>query len=338
MSGPTIDTDRFSSQLRHRGLDPAAQRVAITRFDGSEQEQDMTEPSNCEGFGRIRHFRRATGDGWPENPLPIDPVARSLGIRPAPDTMRAQVFQNAVCNWRCWYCYVDFPLLSGRRDHSALLSADELVERYLAEPSRPSVIDLTGGQPDLVPEWIVWMIQARQRRGLDEQVYLWSDDNLSNAYFWEKLTDGQRRIVFEAPHYGKVCCFKGFDDASFAFNTGAAPALFSRQFDLMRRLVRDTPLDLYSYATFTAPDDRGIDVRMRAFVDRLQGIDEALPLRTVPLQINVFSPNRARMTDDHQRALEVQDEAITAWRQELEARFAPADRNRGIYDVELRCG
>ena len=64
-----------------------------------------------EGFGRIRHFRRSTSPGWPSNPLPIDPACKFLGT-PAEDVARAQVFQNAVCNWRCWYCFVPFELLS----------------------------------------------------------------------------------------------------------------------------------------------------------------------------------------------------------------------------------
>ena len=45
--------------------------------------------------------------------------------------MRAQVFQNAVCNWRCWWCYVPFELLSGSPKHSAMLAAGQLVDSYL---------------------------------------------------------------------------------------------------------------------------------------------------------------------------------------------------------------
>lgn len=339
MSGTkAIDTDRFSATLRLRGIDVPEQRIAITRFDGSEQELDLTEPSNCHGFGRIRHFRRRTADGWPENPLPIDPAARALGLSGDLYELRAQVFQNAVCNWRCWYCYVDFPLLSGSSEHSELLTAADLFELFLAEPGCPAMMDLTGGQPDLVPEWLVWMIEERRRRGLVSDVFLWSDDNLSNAYFWEKLTDKQRRVVFDAPGYGKVCCFKGFDERSFAFNTGAKPDLFSRQFELLARLVRETPLDLYAYATFTGPDGGQVATAMTAFVDCLQEIDEMLPLRTVPLQVLEFRPTRGRMTPAHARSLSVQEDAIAAWNDELDTRFAPADLRRGICDVELRLG
>jgi uncharacterized Fe-S cluster-containing radical SAM superfamily protein len=330
-----IETDRFSSRLRSRGIDTSSRRVLVTRFDGSQQEQDLSEPANCAGLGRLRHFHRATAPGWPDNPLPIDPAIRSLGL-PASDELRAQVFQNAICNWRCWYCYVDFPLLSGNREHSELRSAGELIDLFLDESSRPSVIDLTGGQPDLVPEWVPWTLEAIVERGLSDHVYVWSDDNLSNDYFFRCLSAAERSTVDAARNYGKVCCFKGFDGASFAFNTSADASLFDRQFELMARLITETTIDLYAYATFTSASDRSLAEKMSAFVDRLQQIDLNLPRRLIPLQIAAFTPTRSRMSAEHERALRVQEDAVAAWTEQLEQRFSAAERRQGICDVALR--
>src|SRR5690606_36319878 len=127
------------------------------------------------------HFRREASPGWPPNPLPIDPASKILGITAA-DLLRAQVFQNASCNWRCWYCFVPFSLLGANEALSGWLSASELIDLYLNESSRPRVIDLSGGQPELVPEWVPWMMRELTDRGLEREVYLWSDDNLSNDY------------------------------------------------------------------------------------------------------------------------------------------------------------
>lgn len=330
-----IDTDRFSPQLRARGIDLDGRRLLITRFEGSQQEHDLSEPANCAGLGRLRHFRRATATGWPENPLPIDPALRALAL-PAADEMRAQVFQNAVCNWRCWYCYVDFPLLSGNLEHAEMRSAGELVDLYLDQLDRPAVIDLTGGQPDLVPEWVPWTLDALAERDLDGHVYLWSDDNLSNDYLFAKLTRRQRATLDAAANYGKVCCFKGFDAHSFAFNTAAAADLFDRQFELMGRLLVETAIDLYGYATFTSPTDRNLAVAMTAFVDRLQALDPNLPLRVVPLRVAAFTPTLSRMHEDHHRALAIQEDAIAAWSEELATRYSTADREASICDVRLR--
>ncbi len=328
-----IDTDRFSKTLRQRGIDRETQQVLIANLHGSEQERDLSEPANCGGFGRVRHFHHSTSSGWPPNPLPIVPAARALGIA-APELMRAQVFQNAVCNWRCWYCFVDFPLLSGDPKRSTPLTAVELVDLYVAETDPAPMIDLSGGQPDLVPEWVAWMLAEVRARSLD--VYVWSDDNLSNDYFFVQLTPAERATIERDERYGKVCCFKGFDETSFAFNTLAAPELFARQFELMHRLLDETPLDLYSYVTLTSPDGSDIAAKMASFIDRLQEVDANLPLRTVPLEISVFTPVASRLTDTHRRALEIQNEAVAAWSDELERRFAPEQREAAITDVPLR--
>jgi uncharacterized Fe-S cluster-containing radical SAM superfamily protein len=332
---PAIDTDRFSRVLRERGIDRDDRTILITDLRGSKQEEDLSEPVNCDGVGRIRHFRRRTAAAWPENPLPVEPAARALRLG-AVDTIEAQVFQNAVCNWRCWYCFVDFPLLAGDLRHSRMMTAADLVDLYLGEERRPAMIDLSGGQPDLVPEWIAWILEDVRRRGLE--VYVWSDDNLSNDYYFTKLTREERAQIEGDARYGKVCCFKGFDESSFAFNTNAAPELFNRQFTLMRRLLDETPLDLYCYATFTTPDASRVPERMARFIDSLQAIDPRLPLRTIPLEVAVFNPVRDRLDESRRRALVVQQDAIASWSDELERRFSTAERSVAICDVGLRSG
>jgi uncharacterized Fe-S cluster-containing radical SAM superfamily protein len=330
----SIDTDGFSTVMRKRGINLEDRTVAITRLSGSMQEQDLSEPTNCKGLGRIRHFHRETAAGWPDNPLPIEPAARALDLGKV-DELRAQVFQNAVCNWRCWYCYVDFELLSANPAHTENRTAEELIDRYLAEPDRPAVIDLSGGQPDLVPEWIAWMLSELEARGLTESVYLWSDDNLSNDYYLTRLDQKDRDRIEAARCYGKVCCLKGFDATSFAFNTGATPDLFERQLNLLRRLVLDTDLDLYCYATFTTPQAQGLEVAMASFVDQLQTIHPLLPLRLVPLEVCEFSPVHARLTSEHRRAFRLQEVAVAAWSEELSARFSSDEREMAICDVRL---
>jgi hypothetical protein len=178
-----IDTDRFAARLRARAIDVKCGRVLISRLTGSGQEVDLTLPTNCNGYGRIRHFRLATAEGWPANALPIAPACRALGISPVPQLMTALVFQNAACAWRCWYCFVPEDLLKADPNHSAWFTAPELVELYrqLADP--PLIIDLSGGSPDLVPEWTLWMMRALQDAGLDRKTFLWTDDNLSTRTY-----------------------------------------------------------------------------------------------------------------------------------------------------------
>lgn len=328
---PIINTEKFSSELRQRSIDLDGRRILVTNFHGTEQESDLTVPANCQGFGRVRHFRRQTSPGWPSNPLPIDPAGKALGL-PSASILRSQVFQNAACNWRCWYCFVPFSLLSANSKHASMLSVSQMLDLYLAEDNRPLVIDITGGQPDLVPEWVPWMMQEISSRGLDRQIYLWSDDNLSNDYFWRFLTDVQINQVASYHNYGRVCCFKGFDDESFQFNTCADPSLFDNQFSLFRRLAV-LGIDIYAYVTLTTPNAGDIAAKVRRFVDRLQSIHENLPLRTVPLEVKVFTPVQGRVHDVHEQSMRNHQEAIAVWNDELTRRFSTNIRSHPICDV-----
>lgn len=332
----SINTQKFAKHLRTRAIDLAARRLLISRLGGSAQEVDITAPTNCGGYGRVRHFRLTTAPGWPTNPLPIAPACAALGISPVPDLMRAQVFQNAACAWRCWYCFVPDELLNADQTRSSWFTAEQLVSMYRNEPDRPFVLDLSGGSPDLVPEWTVWMMEELAKAGLQESTYLWSDDNLSTTYLFDHLSDEQRSRLQNYKNYGRVCCFKGFDEASFALNTRAAPQDYSAQFEIMRRLL-DLHIDLYGYVTLTSANDQHIDQAVGTFVDRLQELDPNLPLRVVPLQIQLFTPAQQRVAQraDRQRSLAVQEEAIAAWTTEISKRFDGALRSLPIYAVPV---
>src|ERR1700728_3744705 len=128
----TINTQSFSEHLRGRGIDLQQQKILVSNFENTDEAKDFTLPANCGGFDRIHHFRRGQVAPWPENPLPIDPALRALHLDRI-DELRTQVFQNAICSWRCWYCFVDFDLLSANPSFSEYKSADELIDLYLSE-------------------------------------------------------------------------------------------------------------------------------------------------------------------------------------------------------------
>jgi hypothetical protein len=179
------------------------------------------------------------------------------------------------------------------------------------------------------------MMKELKQRGLGKDVFLWSDDNLSNDYFWRFLTDGERELVATYENYARVCCFKGFDLESFEFNTLAEPALFDTQFDIFARLL-ETGMNLFAYATITTPSRAGINDGIRRFVDRLQAVHPNLPLRTVPLEIQLFTPVIHRLNEVKKEALKNQWLAVDAWNKELENRYSVAERTLSIADVQLR--
>lgn len=330
-----IDTEKFSRNLRKKGIDLTSRKILLTNFLGSEQEKDLTLRPNCEGFGRIHHFYRKKNNNWPSNPLPIDPALYALG-KPPSDMIKVQVFQNAICSWRCWYCFVDNQLLSANPKFSYFKSADELLDIYMQEKVRPPIIDISGGQPDLVPELGLWFADSIHKRNLSKSIYLWSDDNLSNDYLWRFLSTEEIKRLASYNNYGRVGCFKGFDKRSFSFNTSADPDAFSLQFILMRRLIV-SGFDVYGYITLTSDIDKNIEQKIIDFIDRLQHeVHELFPLRTIPLQIFEFSPTRGRMTQTHRRAMEIQKIAVDIWQVELSKRFSHTFRSRPIYGYSLK--
>jgi uncharacterized Fe-S cluster-containing radical SAM superfamily protein len=251
--------------------------------------------------------------------------------------MTALVFQNAACAWRCWYCFVPDELLKADPNRSAWFTAAELVNLYRQIPDAPRIIDLSGGSPDLVPEWTPWMMRALKNAGLAETTYLWTDDNLSTSYLFEALAPADLALLRSYRNYGRVCCVKGFDARSFAFNTRAAPQDYERQFEVLRRVL-DLGLDVYGYVTLTSPHEDGVSQGVADLMDRLQAVDRHLPLRVVPLRIQVFTPVAQRLARSKARetSLAVQEEAIAAWTGELERRFSPDLRALQICDVPLR--
>lgn len=178
------------------------------------------------------------------------------------------------------------------------------------------------------------MMKAIKQRGLEEKVYLWSDDNLSTDLLWKCLNDKDREIISGYKNYGRVGCFKGFDDISFNFNTGAPIEFFNRQFELYNRLL-DLKIDLYAYATFTTYSRDKIDEKIKVFIERLQNINENLPLRTVPLKICVFSTVKNRLNSKRIESIDIQKAALEAWKTEIERRFSSDLRSLEISKVPL---
>ena len=331
---PVLNTVGYSQTLRAKTWRPQTRELLVARLKNSDQEADLSEPPNCGGLGRLRHFRRQTNPGWPDNPLPIEPAERFLG-RVLGDTAVAQVFQNLACNWRCWYCYVPFNLLGGNTDRGEFVTASNLVRRHFGEENPPPIIDISGGQPDLVPEWTLDTLRAVENAGRSSDTYVWTDDNLSTTYLWEFLTQSEIRWMASQPNHGRVGCFKGFDEESFTYNTRAAPGLYDFQFELFERLLGEG-FDIYGYVTLTSPSSDNIERGVADLVNRLQRIHVNLPLRVIPLEIGVFTPVESRLNPDERTSLLNQQAAVEVWNIQLETRFDADERRQPIWVVDVR--
>lgn len=313
----TIDTESISRQIRNRLLNMERKEVLISYLRESNESEDKYTLINCDGYGRLRVFKEFKLHLY-SNEIFKKPLFRN---HPPVDELRTQAFQLGGCNWRCWYCFVDYGLLDGDKNRGKYFTADELIELYLKETDCPLIIDLTGGQPDLVPEWNLWMLEAIEKKGLKGSVYVWIDDNLSSFYLWEFLTKQDVEYIAKFLLANRVGCLKGYNYESFIFNTNGSKEDFDNQFRILSRLL-ESGFDIYSYATFTTPSIKNLAADMSAFVEKLSTIHSKLPLRIIPLRIHNFKNAQLRSKSIHIDSMELQHCVIDAWEYELLMRFS----------------
>lgn len=327
-----LNSEKLAERLREKSVDRLAKTIRMAKFPGSDQATDLSLPPNCGGFGRIHHFRLESDPNWVINPLPMLPACKYLGV-PTTDVLLAQVFQLAACDFRCWYCFVDFSLLSADPKHSDMITPKQLLQMMLDEKVNSQVIDLSGGQPELVPEYVLWFLEARRELELEKSHFVWADDNLSTDYTWHYLDEEEIAFMAQAPGFARVGCLKGFDAESFTFNTRADGALFDRQIELLGRFVR-ARFDQYGYITITTMNTGDLQGKMARFLDAIQSrVHPNFPLRIVPLRIFGFNANANRYS---QQAEANQFRALDAWLAEMQRRFNAEKLATPITEVNIR--
>lgn len=326
-----INTKEYFNRCRN-SIYNGKDQFLLARIANSEQEKDLSIPPNCEGYGRIRHFHRVLDDDW-YDALPMDPMAKSLNLTYT-DIIKAQVFQIASCNLRCWYCFVPDELKQGTDNVAKWFTTNQMVDMISNNNTDIRLIDLSGGNPELAPEWIFQMMQSLEKRGLHDKMYLWSDDTLTTSYFFDYLSQDQIHYIRDYSNYGKVGCFKGFDEKSFSYNTNLSSTFYNQQFELFKRYL-DIGLDMYAYVTLTVDDISNLEERISVFIDKLKTVHHLLPLRVVPLKIIMFAPVAHRNKNDHTIALNNQIIVHKEWRKQLRKNYGDDLVNCRICDIDL---
>lgn len=328
-----IDSDRLAINMAP--LIRSDDRVLIADLRGSAEADDAYTQINCGGLGRIRIFETYAFHADTKDPIENRRTRAFLCQRRlTEERVRTQVFQLAGCTWRCWYCYVDEDRLSGNPRLGRWLSSKELVDLFEKEVEPASVLDLSGGQPDLVPQWPVDVLRELAGRPALSTVHVRSEDNLTGRLITDVLTIADVDFLSQSQNYTRIGCFKGFSEDSFSFNTRALGSLYERQFECAKDIL-SARIPFFAYATFTFNTAQDLGAEMEKFVDRLQEIHVNLPLRVVPLQVTPASTWLARDTEQFQRIREIEQDAVAAWTSEIISRFSPDHRSLDIRDVSL---
>lgn len=288
---------------------------------------------NCEGYGRLRYFKVDKYDDWVDNPLPMGPFSKLLGID-MEKSIPVQVFQVAKCNLNCWWCFLPNEYKVGNTLYSKWFSVDELVEMYIEDNNDAKVIDLSGGNPELVPEWVYKFMQCLEKKNLSDKVYLWSDDVLTTDFFFDRMEKKEQIYMANYQNYGKVACFKGFDQESFEYNTCSEKHSLSKQLSIAKKYI-EMGFDIYFYQVLTCDDLTNIDERISNYMDALQEISVNLPLRIVPIKIKKFGANESRFNSARLREIDNQFIVLDIWKKEIFRRFGYKMFEWKIEDIAL---
>jgi len=274
--------ERNALSLRNKALNHDRRAIRLAYLLDSQQEGDISKPIIFDGYVRLHTFSEVEKPGWILDPLPTIPASSKLEC--SPQLVRnARILQLSACNLRCWYCFVDYKNLTPSSPNSKEVSVSDIISALQLYSNEPYVLDLSGGNPGLVPEWLVWTIEELLIQDLTN-IYVWIDDNLTINFYNRFLTNDQIALISSFPRFGSVGCFKGFDGTSFSFNTGLPESSFCKQFSNFKSLFSYN-WDIYGYVTFTTPSDKDLQKRIELFVNALQEIDTMLPLRVIPLEI-----------------------------------------------------
>jgi uncharacterized Fe-S cluster-containing radical SAM superfamily protein len=314
-----IDADKIAAALREKLIHN--NRILLVNFSESGQEKDISSGINCEGFGR-KHTPPVWSEKWIRTRERILPAATKLGVR-AEEVSICQVFQVAGCNFRCWFCYLTDEMRQATCK-AGYLTTDEMLHKLLKDPSPPRVLVLSGGSPDLVPEWLPLILKSIQKRNLENYFYVWWDTNLSTYFLWTYLSSSDWNLVKNFRNLGIQATLKGITPYNFYENTGVQPRYFYRQLDILSKLIR-SGLDVYPFLTLTISQIDNIQEDVAHFMDLLQKIHPLLPLKTTPLEIKVYTPTRRRMNPQREQMLKNQYIALSFWLAELRKRFSEKD-------------
>ena len=159
-----FDSLQLAAYYRERIIRPQTREVFLSKIPKAEVEGSTHAYINCEGYGMVRRSTTQRSD-WPDIDILPNLVPSKLGIT-REEAETTQIFRLGACNFRCWYCFVDFRYLKSNPEYGDFMSVEKMVDLYQAQENAPKIIYLTGGQPDLAPEWTFWMMEELDRKSV----------------------------------------------------------------------------------------------------------------------------------------------------------------------------
>lgn len=202
-----------------------------------------------------------------------------------------------LCPNDCWHCYVPKELYENAEGRSDLLTAQEIVTKFLEQRSidgsqgkHSNVLRITGGEPFLLPKLILECLQYLKEKELENEVFLWTETNLEpfigeqgKAFMDQRENLEILRKLSSFKNLAVHPCFHGLHEEEFKLITGKDyQVTIDQQVDGLRRLV-DSSIDVFPTFGSNVCDPSNI----RELFNKLKKVHSNLPLRVALVEYKV---------------------------------------------------
>jgi uncharacterized Fe-S cluster-containing radical SAM superfamily protein len=228
---------------------------------------------------------------------------------------------TSLCPINCWHCYLEeclkaecaFCGLDGTCDENSekrikslqiskdWFSAKNILSAFLEQRKEDkskalfsNVLRITGGEPLLVPNLILEILQELEKLGLNKEIFVWTETNLIPLCTLDEQGDIiPDDLLNRLGKFKNFCihpCFHGISANDFKENTGETIDNYDALINGLGRLIQ---ADIDVYPTFGGnvnnPD------AIEHFYQKISEIDALLPLRFNIIEFDLdYSPIKWR--------------------------------------------
>lgn len=198
------------------------------------------------------------------------------------------------CTFYCWHCYNDKKLFS--EDNADFITAEEIIKKFLEQRTKDqdnnintNVLRITGGEPFLLPEFILECLEILRNERRSDEVFIWTETNLTPFIAF----NNQKSLIDLWGHLPQLAkynnlavhpCLHGLNSDNIAHVT------FRKEFGLeidhllagLKKLL-DNKIDIYpTFASNICPPEE-VDNLFK----RLYNLNKLLPLRFALIEMKL---------------------------------------------------
>ncbi|MEM5853540.1 MAG: radical SAM protein [Candidatus Aenigmatarchaeota archaeon] len=322
-------------------------KLLLANFEGSVQQKDIEKRTSLiESFFRLKVDVPAWEDpnfNWQDKEMIMNSMADRFDM-PSWALYRLEgraelcedlkkynkvfIYQMKGCNFHCPYCYVDDYNKDGIQDaNSRFLSIEEIIQAFLR--NRDNMLNRirpSGGEPSLVPEQWLYLLEKLEDYELSKEVHVQSDTNLSTGHFMddmEKRGEIDRNLLKDVAGYRNfslLTSFKGTDPENFLENTRSKKEFFEEQFYSFSKYL-EAGIDVYPFLYNPNPNS------LESFMDRFEKeFGKEICKKVWIFRIKIYDVTGKRLKNEA-KAMSLDPEAyVKRYEEEWEKNFVESEK------------